>query len=119
MLNALKCVTKQKVIDANQRRHVKSERDIQMKCDFRFIVKLYRTFRDMKFVYFLTEACLGGELFTLMKQDGPLPAQSARFSVACIVEAVDYLHGIGIIHRDVKPENMLLDKLGKFFNQSV
>jgi len=109
---ALKCVIKQKVIDANQRRHVKSERDIQMKCDFRFIVKLYRTFRDMKFVYFLTEACLGGELFTLMKQDGPLPAQSARFSVACIVEAVDYLHGIGIIHRDVKPENMLLDKLG-------
>ena len=75
-------------------------------------MQLYRTFRCSKYVYFLTEACLGGELFTLMKTAGPFSESSARFSVACVVEALDYLHNIDIIHRDVKPENMLLAASG-------
>ena len=51
-------------------------------------------------------------LFTLMKTAGPFSESSARFSVACVVEALDYLHNIDIIHRDVKPENMLLAASG-------
>ena len=52
-------------------------------------------------------------MFTLMKQNGPLSENSAKFAVGCIVEAVDYLHSkINVIHRDVKPENMLLNNMG-------
>ena len=48
---ALKCVIKKRVVDANQRRHVQSEREILLKCRCEFVMQLYRTFRCSKYVY--------------------------------------------------------------------
>merc|ERR1711970_756054 len=67
---ALKCIDKNSVEAAGQRRHVKAEREILMQVNSKFILKLYRTFRDANYVYLLTEVLLGGELFTLMKRNG-------------------------------------------------
>lgn len=111
-LYALKCINKNSVVQAGQRRHVKAEREILMEVDSKFILKLYKTFRDVKYVYLLTEVLMGGELFTLMKRNGPLEEGSAKFAMGCILEAIEYLHGKNIVHRDVKPENMLLDTNG-------
>lgn len=111
-LYALKCINKNSVVQAGQRRHVKAEREILMEVNSKFILKLYKTFRDVKYVYLLTEVLLGGELFTLMKRNGPLNEESAKFAMGCILEAIGYLHHRKIVHRDVKPENMLLDKDG-------
>jgi len=89
---ALKCINKSRVVAAGQRRHVKAEREILLDIDSKFILKLYKTFRDKKYVYLLTEALLGGELFTLMKRSGPLDEQKAMFAMACVLEAIEYLH---------------------------
>ena len=81
-------------------------------CNNPFIVELYKTFKDNKYLYMLMEPCLGGELWTLLRRSKRFSEEAAAFYVGCVILAFDYLHDKGVIYRDLKPENLLLDSSG-------
>ncbi|XP_074759943.1 cGMP-dependent protein kinase 2 isoform X1 [Athene noctua] len=112
MAFAMKCIKKKHVVDTKQEAHIYSEKKILEQICSPFIVKLYRTFKDSKYVYMLLEACLGGELWSLLRDRGSFDEATTKFCVGCVTEAFDYLHHIGIIYRDLKPENLILDAEG-------
>ncbi|KAM9394932.1 cGMP-dependent protein kinase 2-like isoform 3-T5 [Salvelinus alpinus] len=109
---ALKCIKKKHIVDTRQQEHIYSEKNILQQTNSHFIVRLFRTFRDDKYVYMLLEVCLGGELWSVLRDMSSFEEQTARFCIACVLEAFDYLHARGIIYRDLKPENLLLDAEG-------
>lgn len=109
---ALKIMKKVHIVETKQQDHVHSEKQILMSVDSPFICKLFKTFRDSKFVYMLMEFCPGGELWTVLRDRRVFDDKLTRFSLACVIEAFDYLHHQGIIYRDLKPENMLLTANG-------
>ncbi|XP_018537849.1 cGMP-dependent protein kinase 2 isoform X1 [Lates calcarifer] len=109
---ALKVIKKKHVVDNRQEEHIHSERKILAEARSPFVVKLYRTFKDNKYVYMLLEACLGGEIWSLLRDRGSFDEPTAKFCVGCVTEAFDYLHRKGVLYRDLKPENLMLDTEG-------
>ncbi|XP_065665835.1 cGMP-dependent protein kinase 1 [Hydra vulgaris] len=109
---ALKSLSKHYVVETKQQEHVFNEKKILMSLDSQFVIKLYKTFKDDRYVYLLLEVCLGGELWTILRDRDYFEEAACRFYVACVVEAFEYIHKRGIIYRDLKPENLLMDSQG-------
>ncbi|CAJ0937286.1 unnamed protein product, partial [Mesorhabditis belari] len=109
---ALKALKKKHIVDTRQQEHIFAERNIMLETNTDWIVKLFKTFRDTKYVYMLLEVCLGGELWTTLRDRGHFDDYTARFFVACVLEGLEYLHRKNIVYRDLKPENCLLTNTG-------
>ena len=109
---ALKCLLKKHIVERKQQAHVFGERDVLLSVIHPFIARLYRTYRDARYLYMLMEPCLGGEMWCVLRQCGRLTETEARFAMGCAVEALAYLHRHHIVYRDLKPENLMLDASG-------
>ena len=78
------------------------------------IMELYGTHQDQDRVYFVFEYLPGGELFSYLHgvAGGRMPAMDAQFHLACLLDAFEHAHARGVLNRDCKPENVVLDNRG-------
>ena len=72
----------------------------------------YWTDHDDTYLYMLLDYICGGELFSLLRNAGRFTLYTANFYAAEIISALDYLHARSIVYRDLKPENLLIDRQG-------
>jgi len=77
-----------------------------------FCIRLFATFKDKNRLMFLLEPALGGELFSVLRSRTLFDEDTSRFFAASVILAFEFLHAKNIIYRDLKPENLLLDKDG-------
>ncbi|KAI8078756.1 camp-dependent protein kinase 3 [Halteromyces radiatus] len=109
---AIKALRKQELVDKRQVQHANNERVILRSVDHVFVVKLWDTFQDDNYVFFVMDYLPGGELFRLLRRNKKFSASAARFYATEVLLAIDYLHSLDIAYRDIKPENILLDARG-------
>ena len=109
---ALKCLKKSAVIKLKQIDHVKSEKKVLAIIDHPFIVNLKGAFQTPSHIYMLLDYACGGELFTLLRREGRFANDVALFFASEILLSFEYLHGMDIAYRDLKPENLLIDREG-------
>mmetsp|Transcript_72481 Transcript_72481/g.172790 ORF Transcript_72481/g.172790 Transcript_72481/m.172790 type:complete len:1107 (+) Transcript_72481:102-3422(+) len=109
---ALKCISREAALKNRYEEALLREREILLENDHPFIVKVVRTFRDTRYLYFLTELVTGGELYSAIRKIGLLSKAQAQFYVGSLILALESLHERYIVYRDLKPENVLLDHQG-------
>ncbi|KAM5351368.1 hypothetical protein ACJ41O_004091 [Fusarium nematophilum] len=109
---AVKVLKKAQVVKMKQVEHTNDERRMLSDVKHPFLITLWGTFQDIKNIYMVMDFVEGGELFSLLRKSGRFPNPVAKFYAAEVTLALEYLHSKNIIYRDLKPENLLLDRHG-------
>ncbi|KAL2599133.1 hypothetical protein AAZV13_10G035100 [Glycine max] len=109
---AMKKLKKSEMLRRGQVEHVKAERNLLAEVDSNCIVKLYCSFQDDEHLYLIMEYLPGGDMMTLLMRKDILTEDEARFYVGETVLAIESIHKHNYIHRDIKPDNLLLDRYG-------
>ena len=108
---AIKKMRKEDMLNKNQLIHVRTEREI-MTSSSEWIVNLKYSFQDEYYLYLVMDFLPGGDLMNLLIKKEIFTEEEARFYTAEMILAVDSLHKLNCIHRDLKPDNILIDKRG-------
>jgi len=109
---AMKVLNKIDVAERNEVTHARAENSILRKLNCPFLVHMHYAFQTEFQLFFIMDYVNGGELFFHLQKEGKFSQDRVRFYVAEIVLGLEYLHGKGIIYRDLKPENLLLSADG-------
>lgn len=108
---AMKLLSKVEMIKRSDSTFFWEERHIMAHANSDWILKLHFAFQDQKYLYMVMDYMPGGDLVSLMS-NYDIPEKWAKFYTMEIVLALDVIHEMGFVHRDVKPDNMLIDKYG-------
>ncbi|XP_061602851.1 serine/threonine-protein kinase MRCK beta isoform X3 [Cololabis saira] len=110
---AMKILNKWEMLKRAETACFREERDVLVKGDSQWITTLHYAFQDDNYLYLVMDYYVGGDLLTLLsKFEDRLPEDMAKFYVAEMVLAVHSIHQQQYIHRDIKPDNVLLDVNG-------
>jgi len=110
---AVKVLNKQSIIKKNEQYHIMAERNVLTKnLSHPFLVSLHYSFQTPQKLFFVLDYVNGGELFFHLTKERYFPEVRARFYAAEIGSAIGYMHDQDILYRDLKPENLLLDREG-------
>lgn len=105
-------VLKKATLKVRDRIRTKMERNILADVVHPFIVKLHYAFQTEGKLYLILDFLRGGDLFTRLSKEIMFTEEDVKFYLAELALALDHLHSLGIIYRDLKPENLLLDSDG-------
>ena len=106
---AMKRMLKEAMIMKNQVGHIRAERDLLTGTENPWIVSLQYSFQDERNLYMVLEYLPGGDLMGLLMKENTFPEMATRQYVAEIASAIASVHALGYIHRDLKPDNILMD----------
>ncbi|XP_051845318.1 myotonin-protein kinase isoform X5 [Antechinus flavipes] len=110
---AMKIMNKWDILKRGEVSCFREERDVLVNGDPRWVTQLHFAFQDENYLYLVMEYYVGGDLLTLLSKFGErIPEEMARFYLAEMVLAIDSVHRLGYVHRDIKPDNILLDRCG-------
>ena len=109
---AIKKIKKEVISLKNQIIHTRNEQFLMSKIKSPWIVDLKASFQEGDYLYLVMEYVPGGDFMNLLIKKDVLNEQDAKFYMAEIVSAVESLHKFDCIHRDIKPDNILIDKKG-------
>ncbi len=110
---ALKALKKADMIKRDQLAHIKAERDLlALSENCPWVVQLYFSFQDPMYLFLIMEYLPGGDLMSLLIKEDIFPEETTKFYMAELILAIDFVHSLGFIHRDIKPDNVLIDREG-------
>jgi serine/threonine kinase 38 len=111
-ISAIKKMKKDEMHKKNQILHVRAERTVLSEAQNPWIVELKASFQDDIHLYLVMDFLAGGDLMSLLMAKDILPEEEAKFYAAELVLAIESVHNLKCIHRDLKPDNVLIDKTG-------
>lgn len=109
---AIKKLNKEEMFKKNQIIHVRHEKDILTLTDKTWVVDLKYSFQDAKYLYLVMDFLPGGDLMSQLIKKDIFSETEGKFYMAEMVLAVESIHNINCIHRDLKPDNILIDSNG-------
>jgi serine/threonine kinase 38 len=109
---AVKKMRKEDMYQKNQIMHVRTEKEILISANTNWVVNLRYSFQDEYFLYLVMDYLPGGDLMSLLMKKDILTEEEARFYTAEMILSIEAVHNLSSIHRDLKPDNILIDKDG-------